>query len=431
MVTKFWAEARRRDRLLFVVAAGWVLVLYAAFQPGLMSVDSVLQYQQGITGRYNNWHPPFVSLLNGLAGRLAGSPWPLLVAQLSLLAAGMCLLARAAPPQSAPFSLAVLAAFFLLPPVWSIAVTLWKDVLMAVALLWAVVDLRVRRPARSFAWMIVAVLCRHNAIFAAVPLAVYAAALSAPRAAGRAALVAVQLVALAIAPRIVDRLLHAEDRFIAGALLLFDEMAIYADHPEALKASPFSREYTAQDVARVHMVQSCVPIFHGGPEARRFPESSLPARRPEISREWLRLLRAYPGTYVRERVSHFLSLISIGWPACYPFQIGISPNNWGFHLQEGGAVLRALRRFQDATASTWLFLGWPWLMLLLAIGAWAAMRHGARSLALWTTLSGLAYAGGYLAVGVVCDFRYLYWSVIAVFAAVELLLSESGRRAST
>ena len=40
---------------------------------------------------------------------------------------------------------------------------------------------------------------------------------------------------------------------------------------------------------------------------------------------------------------------------------------------------------------------------------------------MWVALSGIAYAFSYLPVGISCDFRYLYWTVLSCFAAAALL----------
>src|SRR5438094_10132335 len=106
LVEQFWSRPRVRDGLLLALVIGWVLVLFTAFRPGLMSWDSLQQYEQGLSGQYGNWHPPVVSLLNGIAGRLAGSPWPLLVAQLLAIGMAMALLVRRAPANRAAISLA-------------------------------------------------------------------------------------------------------------------------------------------------------------------------------------------------------------------------------------------------------------------------------------------------------------------------------------
>src|SRR5438093_10213584 len=122
LVEQFWSRPRVRDGLLLALVIGWVLLLFSAFRPGLMSWDSLQQYEQGLSGRYGNWHPPVVSLLNGIAARLAGSPWPLLLAQLLAIGACMAFLVRRAPPDRAALALALFCSFLVAPPVWSIGV---------------------------------------------------------------------------------------------------------------------------------------------------------------------------------------------------------------------------------------------------------------------------------------------------------------------
>ncbi len=94
----------------------------------------------------------------------------MLLAQLLALSIVMAaLVRRTAVHRSAP-ALALFALYLLTPPVWSLGVILWKDVLMAAAMTLAGVALCSEQFARSLALLVVAVLFRHNAIFAAAPL---------------------------------------------------------------------------------------------------------------------------------------------------------------------------------------------------------------------------------------------------------------------
>src|SRR5207249_8379308 len=95
----------------------------------------------------------------------------LLLAQLIAMGMGMALLVRRAVPSRAALALALFCAFLLAPPVWSIGVTLWKDVLVGTALLGAVAALDTGRPMLALALSVLGTLCRHNAVVAAVPLA--------------------------------------------------------------------------------------------------------------------------------------------------------------------------------------------------------------------------------------------------------------------
>jgi hypothetical protein len=208
-----------------------------------------------------------------------------------------------------------------------------------------------------------------------------------------------------------------------GALLVFDEVAVYSAHPDLLANSPLGQDFSVKDLPYIYSPASCQPIFSGGPEAPRITGASLPPRRAEIRAEWLRAVRAAPLDYARHRLLHFRSLLGAdGNPVCYPFHVGIHPSNpWGFKLREDGAVYRGLRQVQDRSSNTFLFRGWFWMLSLTVLAA-LGWRRGAARLAAWTAISGWLYGAAYLVVGVVCDFRYLYWSVLATFAAATLLL---------
>jgi hypothetical protein len=432
LLESIWSNPPRRDGLLFGLVLAWGLVLFTAFQPGLMSWDSLQQYEQGLSGQYGNWHPPVVSLLNGIAGRLAGSPWPLLVGQLLAIGTGMALLARRAPTTRAAAALAIFCGFLVAPPVWSIGVTLWKDVLVGAALLGAVAALDADRPVLALCFTVLGTLCRHNAIVGVVPLALPAVNQLIRDRRGRLVAGAAVVGLLAVAPKLAERALGARDEWTLGALLVFDEIAVYSAHPDLLAASPLHEDFTVKDLQYVYSPASCQPIFSGGPEAPRITGASLPPRRQQIRAEWVRVVRADPLAYARHRLLHFRSLVGAdGNPVCYPFHVGIHPGNpWGFKLREDGAVYRGLRRLQDRVSNTFLFRGWFWMLALPALAA-TAWRRRAAPLAIWTAASGWLYGAAYLLIGVVCDFRYLYWSVLATFAAAALSLrSERGTGAT-
>lgn len=431
LLESLWSSPRLRDVLLFAVASAWVLVLFTTFRPGLMSWDSLQQYEQGLSGHYGNWHPPVVCLLNGIAARIAGSPWPLLLVQLVAIALAMTLLVRRTPAARANAALAVFFAFLLAPPVWSIGVTLWKDVLVAAALLCAVAALDARRPALALGFATLGTLCRHNAVVGALPLALCAASHLVPGRRGRIVSGLAATALLAIAPTVAEHALRARDEWPLGQLLVFDEIAVYSAHPDLLASSPLQADFTAADLQYVYSPASLMPIFLGaGPAAHHLTAASLAPRRVQICAEWLRALRTDPLAYLRHRLLYLRSLLGAdGNPVCYAFHVGIDPPSpWGFKVREDGLAYRALRAFQEAARNTVVFRGWIWMLLLTALAGAAAWRSGSR-LALWTAASGWLYGAAYLCVGVVCDFRFLYWSVLATFATMALLVRTDRREA--
>jgi hypothetical protein len=171
--------------------AVWSLYLLA-FWPGLMSPDSLFQWEQMTRWEFVNSHPVFHTLLNWLITRVWLSPAAVALVQIMALAVVfglvLCELRAWGVPRWA--RVATTAAFSLAPPNALMAITLWKDVPFSIALLgvflWLLRALRTQGAAvtgRGTVWLALLLalllLLRHNglptvallapALFLAVP----------------------------------------------------------------------------------------------------------------------------------------------------------------------------------------------------------------------------------------------------------------------
>ncbi|WP_404369522.1 hypothetical protein ACIHQR_06815 [Corallococcus coralloides] len=405
----------------------WVGVLFAAFHPGLMSVDTLDQYEQGLRGTFNDVHPPLGSWLLGLSGRWVGSPSLVLLGQLLLLAGSMALLVRSPDGRTGRKGLFVLGAFLLVPTVWALAVTLWKDVMSAAVLLGAVAALRYRRPLWALVLLVAGTALRHNALVAALPLAVpVMAQVARPtwRWPARALVLAGLVAGLALTPSLINRALGASRAWAAGQLFVFDLAGIYAAHPELFPASSLAQDLSAAELARGYSPFHVGFLLAGAPDARPIHLESLPGRRDVLVREWARVVHAWPAAYAHHRWETFRRLIgAFDGPVFFPFQGRIDPNPWGFRLPEQGGLHRCFRGAADLVRDSLLFRGWAWLGALTVLALLSLRDVRRRPLAFFTALSGLGYGLSYLVISIGCDFRFLYWSVIATFAALALRVS--------
>lgn len=162
------------------------LVKYLVYYPGGFTFDSFIQYEQALSGQYNNWHPVihtllFFNLPLALTGGWTGS---IVLFQIVWFSLALCYafstLRRAAGNRFALFSL----AFVLLnPETTNIAVFPWKDAAFGMgALLLVSFVLKIfcssgewlRKPLNLIAFAAVlalTALVRHNAVLFVVPLA--------------------------------------------------------------------------------------------------------------------------------------------------------------------------------------------------------------------------------------------------------------------
>ncbi len=107
----------------------WGLYLLALY-PGMMSADSLVQWEQVLTGNYNDHHPVFHTLTIWLVTRIALTPTSVAIAQILFLgfvtAQWLAFFENIRVPQSVIWISAVL--FTLSPVNGTMVNTLWKDV---------------------------------------------------------------------------------------------------------------------------------------------------------------------------------------------------------------------------------------------------------------------------------------------------------------
>jgi len=422
------AEDASRSRLLRIGVVVWSAALFAIYQPGLMSADSLDQYGQGLQGVYNDIHPPLGSWLLGLSGKLMGSPMLVLGAQLLALAACMAALVRSPDKNKGRWGIVVMALFLFTPTTWALAVILWKDVMTATVLLGAVAALHYRRPAIALVLLMAGVAFRHNALIAAVPLAIPTIGQLCPKQWGwfrKSQALAVVVVGLVMAPSVVSRALNSNRAWAAGQLLVFDLAGVYTKKPELVSNSLLARETSSGEIARLYSPLHVWPLFGGAEGARPISFSSLHERRPELIAEWGRVIREHPRAWMQHRLASFVNLVgATSSHVFYPFHLDIDPNPFQLRVSSEGWLFQTLHRIKMSVANSLFFRGWAWTLLLGGLTLVALRTVRQKPIAFYTAVSGLGYVTSYLFIGIGGDFRFIYWSVIATFATVALLITE-------
>jgi hypothetical protein len=116
-----------------VVWAAYLL----AFWPGVMSADSMEQWGQILSGEFSNWHPAFHTLTEWALTRLVESPAIVAAAQVAALSGvvgwGLASLRRLGLRTAVVWIIS--GAIALWPAIGITAITLWKDIPYAIAIL--------------------------------------------------------------------------------------------------------------------------------------------------------------------------------------------------------------------------------------------------------------------------------------------------------
>jgi len=431
-----------------ILALGWAAALAAGI-PGHFSVDSVSQLAQGRVGRFDDWHPPLMAWLLGLADQVTPAAALFVFVQVTVFFLGLLgwSLSDGAPRTR---GLAVLALVAASPQALVFQGVVWKDILFADVALAAFVALACSGRAEGVvrgAWLGAALVCCVVAALVrqagfVVPLAAAAAyvAIEVYRrnrtlegALGRAATGLLGLLVIAILthaafaaasngrPGAGAQLAMLRVFDIAGALRLEPELELRALHSHAPELERFERmEAAAAWQARTIDGLDDLPGAH----------ALLPPHTPALTEDWWNLLLRRPWLYARVRAQVFWDTLSTPDSANCPLvSVGVQDLDRA-ELARAGLQPRLTRRDQWDEEYVWNFWDTPvlshlaWMTLLLVLIALDVrdLTRGDRRPGLIAAigLSGcaLAYAATYFPASVACDYRYLYFLDIAAMAAL-------------
>lgn len=421
--------------------AGW-LGTVVAFYPGYMTSDVIDQLGQGRSGDYWDVHPPVMSWLLGLFDQIVPGAAGLFLFQNLMFWTGTALIVTAILRRG--YWGPVLLLFFgFFPPVFALLSTVWKDVSMGCALILATGLLlsAERFRLRILVWVALlplwyAFACRHNAIFAIVPLllwwAVRAANARSKENWKRAAafFVSICLVFKLSVAWATTRLTHNRESHVAQQILIFDLAAISVLTNSDLMP-PYVHEadpgINLEELRREYYSSSVLPIMFDSKHPIR-PTGSF-ANGNALRRAWLGGLVHYPFTYLRHRLNVTLSLLGISY--LYPpitYARGIDPNSLAvvFPVRRANQLVMAVLDRFDRTR---FFHAWIYLSLLSAAFAWARHRRRLSVPLIATAASGLLYAGAYLFIAPVDDFRLVWWSVLSSFPGILMAFARSPKTA--
>jgi hypothetical protein len=432
--------ARAQSASVFAVLAALCgfAVTVATFYPGYMSPDSITQLEQARRGVYSDWHPPLMAWLWGLFDRIVG-PGAMLLLHSLLFWGSLAALAWQRFPKRWAAGIVILAIGFF-PPIFALLGTVWKDVSLAATLLTAFVVLL--RAHRRPSWvsllavpllLLYAVSVRHNAVTAVVPFAVWAASIAvrltrlrAARAWIATSVAAVVLLACLLATRaIIEAALTSMKLYTVQALFVHDltAISIATGRNQLPLFVQQDNPLTIPELQRIYTPDTIVHLLCCDTTMRRLNAISDGRQVTVLRAAWLEALTAHPGPYLRHRWD--IARQSLGWrrpTVCLPYHSGIDENSLGLVFRSNALnryVMEGMKRVRDSL----LFRGWVYLSLSLVGLAWAlAMwrrRPNVPFLAL--TSSAVLYFLPYFFVATACDFRLLWWGVVAVLVSPLVL----------
>ena len=407
------------------IAAAAAATQLASFRWGAILPDTVVQYAQVLSGRYEDWHPPVTAWAWRWIGGARFGSGPLLLLDLGLFWIGLGLFAEALRRRGHSWAALAALGVGLWPICFGQMAAILKDSLLAACLTAGagiaalVLDggrLRIGTRCAVIALLVIGGATRFNAPLAAAPLL----ALMLPdRGAGWRS--------FATGPIAAALLLFAAAIMINGAILRPQRQ-----HPilsqvnfdlAGISVQGRANAYPAGARPPMALLDSCYTPAQFNPRYRDdcgTAEDGLHAlfdSRPGAVRLWLTAIARDPIAYARHRLAHWnanqrLAVAAVPADAFYltttpnDLGLGFTPSALAKHLY-GVALL--LARSPLGRPATWLAIA-AGVLLLGGNGPGWAMR---RALA----VSALLYGGGYLVASVAADLRYNLWTMIAAMLA--------------
>lgn len=443
--------------LAAAVAWGCVLALNA---PGHLSFDSVVQLGEGRSQSYQSMHPPLMSALMGLGDRLMQGTGLYLVFASGLFFVTLVMLAKRARHPIIPAAVIAVASFSPLILVYQGIV--WKDVLFANMAVFAFALLHEanertlsQRRARfglylaALAMAGLSALVRQNGIL--VPLCMAAA-----------------IAGLEMRPQNVSRRLG---RFIgvfavsmavamASGGLASNVLRMTAVSPPADATHLGLETLFGYDVVAIAATagQSAYPAFTArGIDPVAFESHAKEVYTPErldyiagsaamgadlshlrgqgMGGIWRDLVTQNPSAYLAHRFSVLRELLLPTNPSkCLPIHVGVGGPEALMKELDITPGLRptdkALYVYSTHFFGTGLMTPLTYLGLAVVLLAGLAVRPRRAHIPVAAMLaSAIAFALSFVAIGIACDFRYVYYLVTADVAALVYLSALGWRRA--
>ena len=419
------------------IATATLLILGSALVvglnwPGHLSYDSVIQLLDGRTGRYHTWHPPFMAWLLGLGDHLIRGPGLFITLQTSLLFAALAIVVLKRPVIGR-FSPAVVVILLALPQVLLWQAIVWKDVLFAdcvvagFTLLWLALGNSGRRrvlwTAGGFVLLMAAALVRQNGIIALIlggaalgfgmgREAVGAFSSRLLRAVAPAAIVLLTGFAAVLAVTwALDQ--HAVDEGGPEAqihmLQTYDVVGAVAHDPriQLTQLSP-SLGGLIRSTANTRYTSERNDDLLGNPF-----DKTTAAAADDIEGQWIDIIVHHPLPWLRHRLAVFGWLVASPQTVCFAETTGVdgpAPQLKALGITPGQTPRDlALERYAGAFHGTPIYSHFFYGALAIALMiVMFRSKINADAVFGFMLAAALLFVLSFLAIGVACDYRYLY-----------------------
>lgn len=458
----FSIRERLPIELVFLVG---FLIHFGFMYPGFMCYDAVNQILEAREGVYSDWHPPLMAIIWRLIEKVVPGPAGMLFLQIGLIWIGTFLVFRAFfKPYGTKIAAPLLCLLPFLPPVFGISGAILKDILMWGVLLVAfgvaghITGKNNQTPSVttllcaitvSVLWL--AILLRHNAFFATIPILGFAifrlypkdSLLGLIRAAISGAVIAAGLFVLsgAINNRLSDRHTHpwvANAAFDTAGIIkrlekrdeqqaLFDRLASTLDATGAVE--PLLKAYTPmywREIFKTTPPTLQLPSNAMGAQLHGF-ESLSEAQLQALHRLWIRSILAEPDLWLSHRLA--VSEYVLGLVPDSTWSPVIMAKEFPTDLEQAYGTHPEATKLQEKIETEllslidyWFFQPWPYFVISVGVLLTALSRSVTANLdVICLASSALLYEFSLLLAAPSPDFRYSHYMIFCTLLSWLML----------
>ena len=453
--------------LSIICLAGFIVSLVINY-PGFMSYDSVQQLLEARAGAYSDMHPPFLAFLWHFTDSIVPGPFGMLIVETALIWCGTYLISLFWFSDAHPILRLAPCLLVFYPPIFGISGAIWTDIMMWAFLTLAIGMAGAIKPVSAttgygcipkFAlgsiFLFAAILCRHNALFAVMPLVALGVVrgLGADRSPRR--LVAGSVIGglvfagMLFGASLVNNALTSYRVATLHVAALFDIAGVIHGLPDADEQKAIYDRVPAEAIGSgslenlIHtyspdnaatLFQPEHPAFRPEPFTQNKiinEESPLSAQdRRALTNLWLETVFHHPLAWLRHRISvfeavtglhHDVSTMVFMKPNGYPDWVA---RIYGHHSPELNVFQKGVN-WVLAHSSEQTFFWRPWCYLVLTvllIGACLAFRTLERIEIALIAASGLAHEGGLFLFAPEHEFRFSHYMIYTSGLALLLFL---------
>lgn len=426
---------------IFICILGFAATFFA-FYPGFMSWDSMNQYEQALSGEYNDWQPPVMATFWSVLNIISPGPHVMLTFHLTLYWAGFVILYVAYRTQGSRLAMYFpLVAFC--PCLLNTVGVIWKDVGLAVAWTFCIALLVYFSSSRRriglvsgtmiYTSFLYGYLVRNNSFVSApfilfLIVYVHITTNKVKRLKKWTVIAGVSTVALVCTVVLANTFTKAISTrtFQAQYVMLDDLAAMYrATDTEYFPDHIRNTEEYDKFLGDVRSIEI---------GALFYPSNSYYATRDQseylaLRSQWVKAIRENLGVYIKYRCGVFFDLfLAADYNTAKCEYFSIIPNQHGIVFEPNWLFIGYIFAAQSIRhVLPFLFKPVFWfclnIVVVLAIMVWKRFREDVLICCLW--LVSFSYFIGYLVYLTVLDFRFIYLSVMVSLVLLGMMANKA------